>query len=147
MSCSKFPCTFSSDFLGWLKEECDTSKTKSQRSRARIPSMREPASKERISDSVELCETEISFLHTCNTSITTSQKSRAGIPSIRKSASNETIPDSLEQWDTDVCFLHNQLITTSVRLPKIRKIHHDLNFQFSRSPAKSESWIKPHRQC
>ena len=40
MSCSKFPCTITLDFLGWLEEECNTSITKSQRSSAGIPSMR-----------------------------------------------------------------------------------------------------------
>ena len=40
VSCSRYPCTFSLDFLGWLEEECNTSITKSQRSRAGIPSMR-----------------------------------------------------------------------------------------------------------
>ena len=48
---------------GWFKEECNTSTTTSQRSRARIPSMRKPASKERTSDSVQLRETEVCFLH------------------------------------------------------------------------------------
>ena len=41
----------------------NTSMTKFQRSRAGIPSMRKPASREIISASVELCETEICFLH------------------------------------------------------------------------------------
>ena len=36
---------------------------KSQRERAGTPSMRRPASKEMISASVELCETEVWFLH------------------------------------------------------------------------------------
>ena len=43
--------------------EWNTSITKSQRVRAGIPSMRKPASKERTSDSVELCEAEVCFLH------------------------------------------------------------------------------------
>ena len=37
--------------------------TKSQRVRAEIPTMRKPASREMISASVELCETEVCFLH------------------------------------------------------------------------------------
>ena len=37
--------------------------TESQRSRAGIPSMRKHASREIISASVELCETEVCFLH------------------------------------------------------------------------------------
>ena len=40
--------------LGWCKEECNTSTTKSQRSRAGKPSMRRAACKETTSDSVEL---------------------------------------------------------------------------------------------
>ena len=43
--------------------ERNTSITKTQRVRAGIPSMRKPASKEMISASVELCETEVGFLH------------------------------------------------------------------------------------
>ena len=50
-------------FVSWLEEECNTSETKSQKSRAGIPSMRKLASREIISDSVELCETEVCFLH------------------------------------------------------------------------------------
>ena len=46
-----------------LLVERNTSIAMSQRSRARNPSMRNPASKEMISDSVELCETELCFLH------------------------------------------------------------------------------------
>ena len=62
MSCGRFPCTFSLEFLGWLEEECNTSVTKSQRVRAGIPSMRKPASREMISASVKLCDTEVCFL-------------------------------------------------------------------------------------
>ena len=43
--------------------ERNTSITTSQRSRASNPSIRNPASSEMISDSVELCETEVCFLH------------------------------------------------------------------------------------
>ena len=46
VSCSRFPCTFSLDFSSWLEEECNTSITKSQRSRAGNPSLRRPASRE-----------------------------------------------------------------------------------------------------
>ena len=51
--------------LGWtllLVERC-TSITTSQRSKASNPSMRYPASREMISDSVELSETAVCFLH------------------------------------------------------------------------------------
>ena len=51
--------------LGWtlLLVERNTSITMSQRSRAGNPSIRNPASREMISDSVELCETAVCFLH------------------------------------------------------------------------------------
>ena len=45
-----------------LLVECNTSISMSPRSRAGSPSMRDPASNETISDSVELCETEVCFL-------------------------------------------------------------------------------------
>ena len=63
VSRSKLPCTFSLGFVTWLEEEWNTSTTKSQRSRAGIPSMRRPASRETISDAVELCESDVCFLH------------------------------------------------------------------------------------
>ena len=80
-------------------------------------------------------------------SITMSQRSSAGQPSIRKPASSDMISDSVELWDTDVCFLHIQLIGTNVRLPKMHKTPLDVDFESSRSPAKSESWNNPNRQC
>ena len=46
---------------------------------------------------------------------------------------------SVELWDTDVCFLHIQLMRTNVGVPKINKIHPEIDFECSRSPAKSES--------
>ena len=61
----------------------------------------------------------------------------AGKPSIRSPASNEMISDSVELWDTDVCFLHIQLMETSVRLLKIHKTPPEVDFESSRSPAKS----------
>ena len=82
----------------------------------------------------------------CNTSITTSHRSRARIPSICKPASSEIISVSVELWDTDVCFLHIQLMGTNVTLPKTHKIHPETAFESSRSPAKSESWNRPHLQ-
>ena len=50
-------------YTGRFLEECNTSTIKSQRSRAGMPSMRRPASKERTSDSVELWETEVRVSH------------------------------------------------------------------------------------
>ena len=78
-----------------------------------------------------------------STSMTKYQKSSASKPSIRKPASNDMISDSVELWDTDVCFLHIQLFGANVRLPKMHKTPPDA----SRSPAKSESWKNPNRQC
>ena len=51
--------------LGWtlLLVERSTSITMSQISRASNTSIRNPASRELTSDSVELCETEVCFLH------------------------------------------------------------------------------------
>ena len=47
----------------WIGEEWNISITKSQRSRAEIPSMRKPASREMTSASEELCESEVCVLH------------------------------------------------------------------------------------
>ena len=44
-------------------DECKTSKNKSHESRAGIPSMNKPASKEKTTESEELCETAVCFLH------------------------------------------------------------------------------------
>ena len=71
-------------------------------------------------------------------SITKSQRSRAGIPSMRKPASREITSASVEPCD-EVCFLHFQLIGTNVRLPKMHRIPPDVDFESSRSSAKSES--------
>ena len=76
-----------------------------------------------------------------NTSITKSHSSSAGKPSIRKPASSEIITDSVELWDTEVCFLHIPLIGTHVLLPKMHKT------LLVWTPAKSESWKSPDRQC
>ena len=82
-----------------------------------------------------------------STSMTKSHKSSAGKPSTRKPASNDMISDSAELWDTDVCFLHIQRIGANVRLPKMHKTQPDVDFESSRSPAKSESWSNSNRQC
>ena len=74
-----------------------------------------------------------------NTSITTSQRSRASNPSIRSPASKEMISDSVELWDTDVCFLHIQLMETNVRLLEMHKTSPEVDFESSKSPAKSQS--------
>ena len=67
-----------------------------------------------------------------------SQRSNAGKPSIRNPASKDII--------SEVCFLHIQFSGTNVRLPDKHKTPPDVDFESSRSPAKSESWNKPSRQ-
>ena len=48
---------------------------------------------------------------------------------------------------SDVCFSHIQLMGTNVRLPSIHKTSPEVDFESSKSPAKSESWNKASRQC
>ena len=69
------------------------------------------------------------------------------IPSMRRPASKEITSDSVELCDTQVCFLHIQLVGTNVRLPKIHRILPEVDLESSRTPAKSESWTNPNRQC
>ena len=66
---------------------------------------------------------------------------------MRKPASGEMTSASVELCETEVCFLHIQLIDTNVRLPKMHKIPPDVDFDSSRSPAKSESWDNPSLHC
>ena len=64
----RFPCgsLTSLVLLLWFGEECNTSITRSQRSRAEMPSARKPASKEIILESVVLWDIEVCFLHIHN---------------------------------------------------------------------------------
>ena len=71
--------------------------------------------------------------------MTSSQRLRAGIPSMRDPASREIISDSVEQCDTHVCFLHVQLTRTSAWLPIVHNVLPEVDFESSRSPAKSGS--------
>ena len=57
------------------------------------------------------------------------------------------ISDFVELCKTDVCFLHIQLIRTNVWLPKTHNVPPVLDFDSSRSPAKSESWNSPNLHC
>ena len=57
------------------------------------------------------------------------------------------ISASVELCETEVCFLHIQLTGTNVRLPKMHKTPPDVDFESSRSPAKSESWNNPSLHC
>ena len=70
--------------------------------------------------------------------ITKSQRSRGGIPSMRESASREMISASVE-LETGVCFLHIHFVGTNVWPPKMHRISPDVDFESSRSLAKSES--------
>ena len=72
-----------------------------------------------------------------------SYKSSAVIPSSLNPASKEMISDSVELCETEVFFLHIQRIGTNVWLPKTHNVPPDVDFEFSRSPAKSESWNGP----
>ena len=61
--------------------------------------------------------------------------------------SKEMISYSVELWETAVCFLHIQLIGTKVWLPKTHNVPPEVDFESSRSPAKSESWNSPSLHC
>ena len=76
-----------------------------------------------------------------------SHNSRAGKPSSLNPVSKEIISDSVELWETDVCFLHIHLIGTNVWLPKMHNVPPEVDFESSRSPAKSESWNSPNLHC
>ena len=49
--------------------------------------------------------------------------------------------------ETDVCFLYIQIIGANVWFPKIHESPPDVDFETSRSPAKSESWNNPNLHC
>ena len=72
-----------------------------------------------------------------------SHSSRAGKPSKLSPVSREMVSDYVELWETAVCFLHIQLIGTNVWLPKMHNVPPEVDFESSRSPAKSESWNSP----
>ena len=76
-----------------------------------------------------------------------SHSSRAAKPSNLNPVSREMISDSVELWETAVCFLHIQLVVTNVWLPKTHNVHPEVDFESSRSPAKSESWNSPSLHC
>ena len=76
-----------------------------------------------------------------------SHNSRTGIPSNLNPASKEMISDSVELCETEVCFLHIQLIGTNVWLPKMHNVPPEVEFESSKSPAKSESWNSPSQHC
>ena len=57
------------------------------------------------------------------------------------------ILDSVQLCETEVCFLHIQLVGTNVWLPKTHDVPPKVDFESSRSPAKSESWNSPSLHC
>ena len=76
-----------------------------------------------------------------------SHNSRAGKPSNISPVSKEMISDSVELCETAVCFLHIQLIGTNVWLPKTHHVPLEVDFESSRSSAKSESWNSLNLHC
>ena len=76
-----------------------------------------------------------------------SHNSRAGNTSNLSPASKEMISDSFELCETEVCFLHIQLTGTNVWLPKTHNVPPEVDFESSRSRAKSESWNSPSLHC
>ena len=77
----------------------------------------------------------------------TSHKSRSRCPSNLYPASKEMISNSVELWETRVCFLHIQLVGTNVWLPNMHNVLPEVDFESSRSPAKSESRNSPSLHC
>ena len=116
----------------------------------------------RLLSSLKFCEV-LNELHVCSTTglpvlswfwvasprteTITFYKSRAGTPSNLNPASKEMISDSVELFETEVCFLHIQLIGTNVWLSKTYSVPPEVDFESSRSPAKSESWNSPNLHC
>ena len=82
----------------------------------------------------------------CHTSITKSQRTSAARRSMRRPASRG-ISDPVELCDTHVCLLHIQLTGTHVWLPNMHNVPPEVDFESSRSPAKSESWNCARRHC
>ena len=74
------------------------------------------------------------------------KRSSAGIPSMRRPASKEITSDSLELGETEVCFFYIPTYGNECSTSK-DTIHPEVDFESSRSPAKSESWNNPNRQC
>ena len=66
---------------------------------------------------------------------------------MRKPASREITSASVELCETEVCSLHIQLVRTNVRLLKMHKSPAEVDFESSRSPAKSESSNNPNLHC
>ena len=87
------------------------------------------------------------YLFPWRTATIRSHESSAGIPSNLNPASKEMISDSVELCETAVCFSHIHLNGTNVWLPKMHNVPPDVDFESSRSPAKSESWNSPNLHC
>ena len=76
-----------------------------------------------------------------------SHNSREKSPSNLNLVSKEMISDSVELCETAVCFSHIQHIGSNVWHPKTHNVHPEVDFESSRSPAKSESWNSPRLHC
>ena len=114
-------------FLRLVGEECNTSITKSQRSRAGIPSSHRPASREIVSDSVELCETEVCFLHIqlLGTNVVDFQmrtkftlKSILSLQDLRQCQSPESVPTCI-----DVRCFHMTILLTFTCVMNVRNLN------------------------
>ena len=95
LNCPQFP---ENSMRGWMLSllERRASITMSQRSRASNPSLRSPLSREIISDSVQLCETAVCFLHIQLTG------TNVLLPEIHKT------PREVEFWLLNVFHLHSE---------------------------------------
>ena len=87
------------------------------------------------------------YVFSWRTATIRSHKSSAGIPSNLNPASKGMISDSVELCETEVCFLHIQLIGTNAWRPKMHNAPPDVDFESSRSLARSESWNSPSLHC
>ena len=76
-----------------------------------------------------------------------SHNSRASNSSNFNQVSKEMISDSVKLCKTALCFLHIHLVGTNVWLPKMHNDPPEVDFESSRSPAKSESWNNPSLHC
>ena len=57
------------------------------------------------------------------------------------------ISDSVALCETAVCFLHQNLLEQMCDFPKMHNVSPEVDFESSRSPAKSESWNSPNLHC
>ena len=100
--CHGFPCADESFvLLGWFWLQWIISITKFQRSKAVIPSIRRPASREIIKASVELWETEVCLLHIQLIGATVRLPKKHKIPPDVHFESSKS-PAKSESWDSSI---------------------------------------------